>query len=73
MKSRKTGGKEMGNMRHNRKRSKLCAYKTVQISVEAHHLLGVVAAELMQPIGRTVETFALSWAKHIGGLKHGGA
>jgi hypothetical protein len=56
-------------MRHNGKRKtehKQCAFKTVQISVEAHHMLGAVAAQLMQPIGRTVESFALSWARHIG-------
>jgi hypothetical protein len=60
---------ERKKMRHNGKRKtseKTCAYKTVQISVEAHHMLGAVAAQLMQPIGRTVESFALSWARHIG-------
>jgi hypothetical protein len=56
-------------MRHNGKRKtkdRQCAYKTIQISVEAHHIMGGVAAKLMQPIGRTVESFALNWAKHIG-------
>ncbi len=57
-------------MRHNGKRKtakgKQCAFKTIQISVEAHHLLGGVAAQLMQPIGRTVESFAMNWARHIG-------
>jgi hypothetical protein len=56
-------------MRRNGKRKtehKQCSFKTIQISVEAHHMLGAVAAQLMQPIGRTVESFAISWARHIG-------
>jgi hypothetical protein len=60
---------ERKKMRHNGKRKtehKQCSFKTIQISVEAHHMLGAVAAQLMQPIGRTVESFAISWARHIG-------